>query len=278
MYCNRNYTCSDTHPINSNPERPMKKPKFIRLRLALGLTPGKSRRRGVAIITVLAIISLMTILIISFFNMAQTAKTTAIGTVELQRVVTLKDTITNLVMGQIREATTLPGPSPQSQVIWTSQPGAVRTYHGTNSQLNRLYKLYSSDKMMIDGIEMTSTESLMNSIEADIDSKWDEYPDMFVDINRPVRPSDSAKEEQSPTEIRRRLIYPIVDPSRYNGQESAITENTEGFTYGERNLRSQPVNGVDAAKGQLSMPVRWIYLLEDGTPGTIDKSGKFSAM
>ena len=256
----------------------MKKPKFLRLRLALGLVPGRSRRRGVAIITVLAIISLMTILIISFFNMAQTQKTTAIGTVEMQRVVTLKDTIMNLVMGQIRQATTLPGPSPQSQTIWTSQPGAIRTYHGTDTGLNRLYKLYSSDKMMIDGIVKDTSASLLNELERDIETKWDEFPDMFVDINRPVRPSDSAKDEESPTEVRKRLIYPIVDPSRYNGQESGTTENTEGFTYGEKSLSARAVNGVDAAKGQLSMPVRWVYMLEDGTFGTLDKAGKFASL
>ena len=60
MYCNRNYICFSTHTINLNLERPMKKPKILRFRLALGLVPGRSRRRGVAIITVLAIISLMT--------------------------------------------------------------------------------------------------------------------------------------------------------------------------------------------------------------------------
>src|SRR6186997_976636 len=99
----------------------MKKPKIVRFHLLFGLQPGRSRRRGVAIITVLAVISLMTVLIISFFNMAQTQKTTAIGTVEMQRVVTLKDIITNLVMGQIRTATTLPGENAQTQTIWTSQ-------------------------------------------------------------------------------------------------------------------------------------------------------------
>ena len=64
----------------------MKKPKFLRLRLLVGLSPGgNSHRRGVAIITVLAIISLMAVLVVSFFNMAQSTKISAIGSVEMQR-------------------------------------------------------------------------------------------------------------------------------------------------------------------------------------------------
>lgn len=255
----------------------MKKPRLIRLRLMLGLHPGSSRRRGVAIITVLAIVSLMTVLVISFFQMAQTAKTTAVGSVELDRVGTLKDVITNFVTAQIREATTLPG-NGGTQTIWTSQPGAIRTYHGSNPQLNRLYKLYSSDKMMEDGIQAENSDALLKKIEKDVDPRWDEYPDMYVDGNRPLRPTSAERRSDSPTEVKARLVYPIVDPSRYNGQENDKTKNTEGFVYGERSLSSVTVNGVDATKGQLAMPLRWIYLLRDGTPGTVDKEGKFTAI
>lgn len=254
----------------------MKKPKLIRLRLFLGLTPGRSRRRGVAIITVLAIISLMTVLIISFFTMAQSQKTTAINSVEMQRVVTLKDTAINLVMAQIREATTLLG-DPANPTIWTSQPGAVRTY-STSPLYTRFYKLYSAEKMMIDNIKDGESKILLQDLKKDVDPKWDDFPDMYVDMNRPMRPAGFGDEEESAAKVRTRLIFPIVDPSRYNGQESAKTENTEGFVYGESRLDAAKVNGVDPNKGQLAMPVRWIYLLEDGTPGVIGKDGKFAAI
>lgn len=255
----------------------MKKPRLIRLRLMLGLHPGSSRRRGVAIITVLAIVSLMTVLVISFFQMAQTAKTTAVGSVELDRVGTLKDVITNFVTAQIREATTLPG-NGGTQTIWTSQPGAIRTYHGSSSQFNRLYKLYSSDKMMEEGIDKENSDVLLEKIEKDVDPRWDEYPDMYVDGNRPLRPTGAERRSDSPEETRSRLVYPIVDPSRYNGREDDKTNNTEGFVYGERSLSSVTVNGVDSRRGQLAMPLRWIYLLRDGTPGTVDKEGKFTTI
>src|SRR6185295_3469639 len=222
----------------------MKKPRILRLRLLLGMVPGKSRRRGVAIITVLAIISLMTVLIISFFTMAQGQKTTAVGSVEIQRVGTLKDTAINLVMAQIREATTLKGAGGASMPIWTSGPGNIRTY-ATQSEFNRFYKLYSSDKMMIQDIKpdlagsgADGTHALMEDIKKDVDPKWDQYPDMYVDLNKPVLPAVTGNEDDSATKIKQRLIYPIADPGRYNGQESATTINTEGFSYGEKSLDS----------------------------------------
>ena len=279
MYCNRHYTDQSLPNLNSNSQRPMKKPRIMRLRLLAALYSSK-RRRGVAIITVLAIVSLMTILIISFFQMAQTAKTTAVNSVEMERASTLKDVITNYVTAQIRTATTLTdgGTAQSSQTIWSSQPGAIRTYHGSNNFYNRLYKLYSDDEMMIDNIKPDDSGALLNKIENDTEPQWDKYPDIYADLNRPVRPSSAEREADSPTKIRERLIYPIVDPNRYNGQESDKTRNTEGFVYGEANLSSRQPNGVDASKGQLAMPVRWIYLLKDGTAGTVDKEGKFTAM
>ena len=256
----------------------MKKPKIIRLRLLFKLAPGKSRRRGVAIITVLAIVSLMTVLIISFFNMAQSQKVTAIGTVEMQRVVTLKDTAINLVMAQIRQATTLPKSS-GAFPIWTSGPGNMRTFHGSNVDYNRCYKLYSAEKMVISGIATgpSGARPLMEEIENDVDPQWDKKPDMYVDLNRPVVPSNAAKDVDNPQKLKARLIYPIADPSRYNGQDSD-TNNTEGFSYGKGSLSSKKINGVDAQKSQLAMPVRWIYFLQDGSPGVVGSDGKFKAM
>ena len=258
----------------------MKKPKFLRLRLLVGLSPGgNSHRRGVAIITVLAIISLMAVLVVSFFNMAQSTKISAIGSVEMQRVTTLKDTVTNLVMAQIRQATTLQGTDSQ-QVLWTSQPGAIRTYHGSNTSLTRMYKLYSAETMMLDSIGHGGDKSttLLNEIQKDVDVKWDEYLDMYVDLNRPSLPSSAVATETNATELKARLVYPIADPRRYIGQKSAVASNTEGFSYGERSLDAPQVNGVDATKMQLAMPVRWIYLLKDGTSGVVDKEGKFRAI
>ena len=277
MYCHRNYTITQlNHPQLT--ATAMKKPKFLRFRMIVGLNPGGNRRRrGVAIITVLAIVSLMAVLVVSFFNMAQSTKVAAIGSVEMQRVTTLKDTVTNLVMAQIRGATTLQGTDGQ-QVLWTSQPGAIRTYHGSATNLTRIYKLYSAERMMIDNITTEQSPALLNELEKDVEQKWDQYLDMYVDLNRPSIPSSAVATETNSAQLRTRLVYPIADPRRYVGLKSAVTSNTEGFEYGERSLDAPTVNGVDPQRMQLAMPVRWIYLLQDGTSGVVDKEGKFRAI
>ena len=84
----------------------MKRSLLHRLRARLVVSRHK-QKQGVAILTVLAIITLMTVLVVSFFNMATSAKVTAKGSVEIQRVTTLKDTIINLVIAQFREASRL---------------------------------------------------------------------------------------------------------------------------------------------------------------------------
>ena len=49
-------------------------------------------------------------------------------------------------------------------------------------------------------------------IENDVDPKWDQYPDMYVDLNRPVVPSNASKDADNPVRLKERLIYPIADP------------------------------------------------------------------
>ena len=68
----------------------MKFPKLIKLRFVTSHFRGRRGKRGVAIITVLAIVSLMTVLVISFFNMAQSQKVSAVGTVEIEKAVTTR--------------------------------------------------------------------------------------------------------------------------------------------------------------------------------------------
>ena len=131
------------------------KPSIVqRLKARLAVARHK-KKQGVAILTVLAIITLMTVLVVSFFNMATSAKVTAKGSVEIQRVTTLKDTIINLVIAQFREASNLSptnASNPRDILTWISQPGAIRTFSGTDVSRNRLYKLYSSNVPQIGDI------------------------------------------------------------------------------------------------------------------------------
>jgi hypothetical protein len=248
----------------------MKFPKLIKLRFVTGHFRGRRGKRGVAIITVLAIVSLMTVLVISFFNMAQSQKTTAVGTVEIEKAMTLKDTAINFVVAQIREATTLRAGS--TNTIWTSQPGGLRTYTSANPEFNRLYKLYSAEEFMVSNIPPNQGDFLLKRVEADVPQNWDNRPDEFVDLNRPALPSDLStdQDEDSQSRKRQRLVYPIADPNRFNGQLTDLTQNTEGFRYGNGVGNRPTPAGVNPQRGELAMPVRWVYLLADGTMGVMN--------
>ena len=243
------------------------------------------KKQGVAILTVLAIITLMTVLVVSFFNMAQNAKITAKGSVEIQRATTLKDTIINLVIAQFREASKLapidPG-NPREIVSWTSQPGAIRTFSGNpgNTSRNRLYKLYSSDVPQLESIEMNETSDLLDQINKDIEPDWASRPDEFTDLNRPVYTSasgDRAKANAQNSSIG--YSFPIADPRAYNGNNGRADKlkNVEGFSYSDRSI-NKVIRGVDPQKEQLGMPVRWIYMLQDGTIGFMDTGGDFKSL
>jgi hypothetical protein len=243
----------------------------------------RKQKQGVAILTVLAVITLMTILVVSFFNMATTAKTTAKAGVEIQRVTTLKDTIINLVIAQFREASNLAPPNegnPRDILTWTSQPGAIRTFSGTTPRLNRLFKLYSSNVPQLENIVPYDTPGLLELINADNEPDWDVRPDEFTDLNRPVYTAATGdRATATGAASTAGYSYPIVDPRAYNGRNnlSDLKLNTEGFSYGPKSL-GVTMAGVDAAKEQLAMPVRWIYILQDGTVGYLDKSKKFASL
>ena len=64
-----------------------------------------SRQRGVAIITVLAVIVLMAALVLSFFQMAKNEQVSSKVNADILRSYSLRDVAINIAIGQIREAT-----------------------------------------------------------------------------------------------------------------------------------------------------------------------------
>ncbi|MES2706259.1 MAG: Verru_Chthon cassette protein A [Verrucomicrobiota bacterium] len=256
------------------------KPTLIQRLKARLLVSGHKKQQGVAILTVLAIITLMTVLVISFFNMAQTAQSTAKGSVEIQRVTTLKDTIINLVIAQFREASRLTpasGSDPRNIITWTSQPGAIRTYSGREQAKNRVYKLYSSKVPQLGDLKPGETSRLLESINDDIVPDWAERPDEFTDLNRPVYTAATGdRAKATGATDREGFSYPIVDPRAYNGTADREV-NVEGFEFSQTSLTKR-IRGVDARDGQLAMPVRWIYQLQDGTLGYLNDTKEFTSL
>ena len=212
--------------------------------------------KGVAIITVLSVLMLMTIMVISFFTMASNELNASRSTAEGLRAVSAKDIAINLAIAQIREATTREG------TIWVSQPGAIRLY-GRNNRSGRaasIYKLYSSNQMIAGSL---------NDIRRDLARDWHQRPEQWIDLNRPVINPDPSDPENI---ARASLHFPIVDPRAFKGvgQEGSI----EGFSYDTRAIPGIVAGGADHAK-RLPMPVQWLYILADGSVGYLDKSNRF---
>lgn len=139
----------------------------------------------------------------------------------------LANTAINLVMAQIREAT-----SQGSTVAWASQPGMIRTYgteHGTASSDPRAYyKLYSAQNLVWKPVDGAFNAAL------DMPSNWVDLKSLFTDLNLPVQTLEGT------------LIYPIVDP-----RATAV-----GFSMDSSKA---------SADNEAPMPVRWLYVLNDGT-------------
>lgn len=240
------------------------------------LAPGQNKlksRRGVALITVLTIISLCTILVLTFFQLAQNEMVSSDSYnngIEAQQIA---EEAVNLVIRQIREATA--DDSSSGRVGWASQPGAIRNW-GQNGKFLRAMKLYSDDEMEVD-VETDLVENDFSDL-----NDWDTKPWQFVDLNEPV--------------IRgQKVYYPIVDPAArdYPKWKTPLGNDKtgiEGFDYHLNGVSPGPMEKAVHAIRQrteqdgtivretLPMPVKWLYQLKDGTLGVLDNSQKFKTV
>ncbi len=231
----------------------------------------REREQGIAIITVLAVLLLMSVLVLAFFQMASTEYITSNNYDYGIRSRQAADTVISMVTGQIRKATTQTGKELEANA-WISQPGAITTF-GTTTEYRsakdaaRLkYKLYSSDKMVVDGDE---------NLSEDVPGNWDEHPENWVDLNAPVVEEIPGGQTA--------LHFPIIDPRAANGASYNTslgitgTGDVAGFAYTSRTSSGTTVPGVVSGgdNARLPMPVRWLYMLGDGTIGFLDDAGEF---
>lgn len=199
----------------------------------------KVPEKGVALVVVLMMMVLVTLLSITLLMVADNEFRASNGEVEMRKLEELADDTFNIVIGQIRDATSDLG----STHTWTSQPGMIRRF-GTDpmpstrrSQLSSAYKLYSAP-VMVEGSSFDPASDLPPE-------DWQSYPEIFTDLN----------------ETGSNGTYPIIDPS--------LTEVVDGFEI-------EKIPGV--TEGQAPMPTRWLYVLRDGTFGHLDSNGKFNGL
>jgi len=117
----------------------------------------------------------------------------------------------------------------QTNQAWISQPGLLRTYN-TNAVRTptACYKLYSTTNLA----GMTDTSGNLNFFTNDIPANWSSEPNQYTDLNSPAQTTGGES------------IYPILDPGATNS-----------------------VEGVSSDTGAVTMPVAWLYQLQDGTLG-----------
>lgn len=208
--------------------------------------------RGVALVIVLAFLALISAIIIGFFSSVTTEVAVSTGVADAVNTRQLAESAVNVVMSQMVEATKkLPAgaPSSGSPRAWASQPGMIRTFDSRGNP-GDFYKLYSSDKMTVEGAKFdaalevppTDWNSLLNA-------------DLWVDMNAPIK---SAAGD---------LLFPILDPAA-DGTAShnrpATIMKVDGFSI-TKPPGYDPGQDESSTNNRAPMPVKWLYVLKDGT-------------
>lgn len=244
---------------------------------------------GVALVIVLGFLVIITALAVAFFTSVTTelkASRNFAGGVTTRQ---LADSAVQIVMGQIADATTRGLTSGGlGTEAWASQPGMIRVFNQAGAP-DAYYLLYSYDDMVKTGSTLTGSNGFWDPAQ-DLytnGKQWDTLPAVWTDLNAPVMSWDyvaspgstAANPNYSWQEVPR---FPIVDPRAFSdpslststpapsgAYNSAWANNkVEGFWY------DAPDNQVDGIVGpggsspnsqRLPMPVKWIYVLKDGT-------------
>ena len=179
------------------------------------LAKAGKERRGIALISVLTMMSLTTILVLTFFSLAQNEYESSSTYSDGLQAQQIAEEAVNMVIRQIREATADP------KLAWASQPGAIRTWDD-QGRFNSGYKLYSDDDMVGSWSEQSLVEEDYKEFQ-----NWDKTPWRFVDLNEPVIRGE-------------KVYYPIVDPNAADipawpkamgGVSGSDDRGIEGFAY-----------------------------------------------
>jgi uncharacterized protein (TIGR02600 family) len=206
----------------------------------------------VALITVLGVLVLVSALVIAFLASVKTELVSSQSYAYGAGTQQLADSAVSLATALIRDATK-GGTAADAPLAWASQPGMIRTYD-TSGRPDTFYKLYSSDNMIVSGADFDLADEVPPA-------DWDAQTGLYVDLNAPVRDKDD------------RWHFPIIDP---RAKSTVSGSSIEGFDYWA-DFNGEAINGVvlpgagGADSQRLPMPVRWLYVLQDGrlaTPAT----------
>ena len=205
-----------------------------------------SHRRGMALVVVLVFLVLLSIFVVGFFSNSQDELTAAQSFTGEVSASHLSESAVSVVMGQIREATSRPSGA------WGSQPGMIRVYRdGTSasSKADAFFKLYSSDDMIVGGSEIAKWDPANDVAEGAVGG-WEKTPALWTNLNEPVT-VEIPNASGTPAKANR---YPILDPS-LERQVEGLEFIRDAYPKAERSSILQTAR----------MPVKWLYVLKDGT-------------
>ena len=241
--------------------------------------------RAVALIIVLSMLVLLSAMIVAFMSTVSVDRTATQASVSGSVSRQIADSTVNLVIGQIREATS----QKNEATTWASQPGAIRTISGRQigkhstrlradgyfygyaasdspDSTDFVYKLYSADRMRVPASDYSP-----NAKDDDVTvvEGWDRTkPDeKYADLNEPMLIQIKDSGGDTFTEPR----YPIIDPrAKYHKDGSRNTDPVSGIVDGF-DVKIQEDSTLklenDAAVPYVPMPVKWLYVMRDGTIG-----------
>jgi len=220
---------------------------------------------GMALISVLAVLFLLMLLVVAFMARTTGARASAASYRANASTRALSDTVVNLVQAQIREATTLGLVGGAATYTWGSQPGAIRVFDGSGN-LNSIYRLYSaipSSTNDTGGGRVATGADPVAALAADLPttaSNWTQYGAQWCDLNAFVRDS------------RGRYHFPIIDPRDPGADATAIPTSLSSSLWqpssGATPLAGFSINtptAVGNTTNPAPMPVRWLYILKDGS-------------
>ncbi len=276
------------------------------------------REKAVALIIVLAMLVLLSGLIVSFMTSVGNERAASTASNDGLTSRQLADSTVNLVISQIREATSQSGGTAKVPTTWASQPGAIRTLSGSvgSSKLvssgaagvrqftygpgsnDYIFKLYSAATMKIPASAISG--KAWDTNETDVIEQWDrtqsesdrEKTKLFkgyVDLNEPIvspLPVSLTNSDSKVVEPR----YPIIDPrAKFDAAEKANPTADPGVVDGfdvkttklsDSSLKFIPKDskGKKGSPNQpvpyLPMPVKWLYVMRDGSMAAADDGGK----
>lgn len=259
------------------------------------------RHKGLALIIVLSMLALATIVILAFLSVADTEHKGTMTYSASQTARRYADTAVNIVIGQIRAGS---DQDPMAgRETHATQPGAVRKY-ADNGAFLAGYKLFSDSEMIYtstgSGVGTSSIADERNFLlNSEPPGDWNQGNNLvrYVDMNEPVvKGVVNAEGEAGSAQV----YFPVLDPRAAFDMDPAggAPIPAEGFTYETTTaLKGADISGKSDAAGEaskispitkptsttppdtlrLAMPVQWLYMLKDGTLGTLDANMAFQS-